>query len=265
MPVRARRTTFVTGLLFLSAAPSALSQVPAGYAGKAWHDTVQTVPGKIQPERYDDGASGSTWYDTGPHIGAYTARNSPVDLDPVKSNDPTVATSAVKAVPGEIYWGWLEAGEWLKFTVDVKQPGAYSVHAMVGTAMTGTSFRIDALQGADSVSSGTLVLPFAEPCPVECYHYWNFAKDVGTIKLKAGLQVLRIQIVKSGYNIEYVELQPADGTGLRGQSEGKGGKGDNGGKAFDGNKSFQAADPAIGFDASGRKHSRPRGFFPRFR
>jgi hypothetical protein len=199
---------------FLFAVGPSFSQVPAGYAGKAWHDTVQTLPGILLPKNYDDGASGITWFDTGPHIGAYTDRNSGVDLDPVHVGDPTVPGSTVKAVAGAIYWGWLENNEWLKMTVDVKQAGTYTINAMVGTAMDNTSFKVDALQGTDSVSSGTLVLPFTGTCPVECYHYWFFAKDLGKIELKAGIQVIRLQIVKSGYNIDYVDLEPANGTGI---------------------------------------------------
>lgn len=212
-----RRNPLVTGLgLLLGAALASHSQVPAGYAGKPYQDSVQAVPGILQPERYDEGASGVTWFDTDAHIGAHTARNpTGVDLDPVKTDDPTVPGSAVKAVAGSVYWGWLVGNEWLKMTVDVKQAGAYSIHAMVGTAMTGTSFRVDALQGSDSVSSGALVLPFGGTCPVECYHYWNYAQDLGRINLKAGLQVIRLQIVKSGYNIEYVELKPAGSTPVK--------------------------------------------------
>jgi hypothetical protein len=198
------------GLAFSSAS----AQLPAGYTGTPWHDSIQAVPGLLQPERYDEGAAGMTWFDTGPHVGAYTARNSGVDLDPVHNGDPTVPGSTVKAVPGNVYWGWLENNEWLKMTVDVKTEGLYAISALVGTAMVGTSFKVDALQGADSVSSGTLVLPFGGSCPVECYHYWNYVKDVGQIKLKAGKQVIRLQIVKSGYNIEYVELQPAGSSAL---------------------------------------------------
>jgi hypothetical protein len=210
-------------------AAQALAQVPAGYAGKPWHDTVQAVPGRLEPERYDEGNTGITWFDTGPKIGAYTARNpTGVDLDPVKANDQTVPGSTVQHAAGGIYWGWLENNEWLKMTVDVKQAGSYAIHAMVGTAMTGTSFKVDALQGADSVSSGTLALPFAGPCPVECYHYWNYAKNLGTINLKAGTQVIRMQIVKSGYNIEYVDLALAGATGavkpalMQGSRQGRG-------------------------------------------
>lgn len=200
----------------LCLAAAATAQVPAGYAGTPWHDTIQTVPGRLEPERYDEGSTGVTWFDTGPKIGAYAVRNpTGVDLDPVKAADQTVPGSTVKHTAGGIYWGWLENGEWLKMTVDVKQAGTYAIHAMVGTAMNGTSFRVDALRGTDSVSSGTLTLPFTgNPCPVECYHYWNYAKDLGTITLKAGIQVIRMQIVKSGYNIEFVELVAA-GTGAR--------------------------------------------------
>lgn len=200
-------------VLILAAAAAA--QVPPGYTGKPYQDTPQTVPGILQPERYDEGSAGVTYYDTDAHIGGYNARNpTGVDLDPVAAKDPTVPGSAVQAVPGQIYWGWLANNEWVKMTVDVKQAGIYSIHAMVGTAMNGTSFRVDALQGADSVSSGALTLPFGGACPVECYHYWNYAQNLGTIALKAGLQVIRLQIVRSGYNIEYVELKAAS-TGIR--------------------------------------------------
>lgn len=205
---------FSAALVF--AALASHSQVPAGYAGKPYQDSIQSVPGILQPERYDEGASGVTWFDTDAHIGAHTARNpTGVDLDPVKTDDPTMPGSTVKAVAGSVYWGWLVGNEWLKMTVDVKHAGAYSIHAMVGTAMTGASFRVDALQGSDSVSSGTLVLPFGGTCPVECYHYWNYAQNLGSINLKAGQQVIRLQIVKSGYNIEYVELKQVGATTVR--------------------------------------------------
>lgn len=252
------RQGLVPGLLLLAGnLGTATAQVPAAYTGKAWHDTVQTVPGILQPENYDEGATGMTWFDTGPHIGAYTARNSGVDLDPVHAGDPTVPGSTVKAVPGNVYWGWLENNEWLKMTVDVKTAGTYAIHAMVGTAMDNTSFKVDALQGSDSVSSGTLVLPFTGSCPVECYHYWFFAKDLGQIKLKAGIQVIRLQIVKSGYNIEYVELQMAGTSGLRGPVRA-------GTYATGASKT-----PGNFFDAAGRKNFRspvtgPHGIRPAY-
>lgn len=195
-------------LASLCLVPSLLAQVPAGYAGKPYRDSVQIIPGILQPEHYDEGGSGVAWFDTDAHIGAYNARNpTGVDLDPVKANDPTVPGSEVKAVPGAVYWGWLVDKEWVKLTVDVKEAGTYAIHALVGTAMHNTSFRVDAYRGGDSATSGALTLPFGGSCPVECYHYWNYAKDLGRIRLQAGLQVIRLQIVKSGYNIEYVELR----------------------------------------------------------
>jgi hypothetical protein len=193
----------------------AISQIPAGYAGKPWHDSIQVLPGILQPERYDDGVTGMTWFDTDAHIGSYLAHNSAVDLDAVKATDQAVPNSTVKPTAGNIYWGWLENNEWLKMTVDVKQAGTYTISGMVGTAMVNTSFKVDALQGSDSVSSGELVMPFAGPCPLECYHYWNFAKNLGEIKLKAGLQVIRMQIVKKGYNIDYLSLELATASSLR--------------------------------------------------
>jgi hypothetical protein len=196
-------------------AAASVAQVPAGYAGKPYKDVIQSVPGILQPELYDEGGAGVTWYDTDAHIGGHNARNpTGVDLDPVAARDPTVPGSTVQAKPGDVYWGWLANNEWLKMTVDVKQAGAYSIHAMVGTAMTGTSFRVDAYQGTDSASSGALTLPFGGSCPIECYHYWNYAQNLGTITLKAGIQVIKLQIVRSGYNLEYVELKAAGATGV---------------------------------------------------
>jgi hypothetical protein len=239
-------------LLFSAAASLCSAQLPAGYPGKPWHDSVQTLPGLLQPEDYDEGAAGVTWFDTDPHVGAYTARNSGVDLDPVHAGDPTVPGSTVKAVPGDVYWGWLVNNEWLKMTVDVKRAGAYAISALVGTAMTNTSFKVDALQGADSVSSGALVLPFTGSCPVECYHYWFFAKDLGHIQLKAGLQVIRLQIVKSGYNLEYVDLEPDGTSGLM----------DSGRKTARPTGRVRTEEPAKEFDASGRNRKDAKA--PRF-
>jgi hypothetical protein len=208
--------SLVLALPLAAAVMPAFAQVPVGYAGTPWHDTTQAIPGRLLPQNYDKGNINVTWFDTDAHIGAYTARNPDgVDLDPVHPTDQTVPGSTVQADPGGIYWGWLANGEWLKMTVDVKQAGTYNINVMAGTAMTGTSFKVDALQGTDSVSSGAMVLPFSGTCPLECYHYWNYVKAAGQIQLKAGIQVIRIAIVKSGYNIEYVDFEAAGATGVK--------------------------------------------------
>lgn len=198
-----------------------IAQVPANYTGKAYKDSATIIPGTLKPERYDVGANNVTYFDnTAGHTGAVNLRNpTDVDLDDVKKADPNVDTSKVKAVVGSPYWGWLANGEWLKFTVDVKTAGTYNISAMVGVNSKNKSFRLDAYQGTDSVSSGSLIMPYsgtcngaACSCPYECYHYWYYAANLGTIKLKAGIQVMKLQMVNADNNINYVDLKLADGT-----------------------------------------------------
>ncbi len=202
------------------------AQVPVGYTGTPYHDSAQAVPGVLRPERYDKGAKNIAWYDSDTGVtGGYKVRaaDGDVDLDPVKTTDPNVPTNIKNAVPGDPYWGWLVNNEFLKFTVDVKQAGVYYISAMVGVQGDNVSFQVDAFQGTDSVSSGALIMPYPKPCPPpECYHYWDYVQNAGQITLKAGMAVIKWKIVKSGYNINYVELQPATGVGinqgLKGQS-----------------------------------------------
>jgi hypothetical protein len=100
--------------------------------------------------------------------------------------------------------------------VDVKTAGTYNISAHVGVALATASFRLDAFQGADSASSGKVGLTLAlSACTVECYHYWNYLPNIGKITLKAGVQLMRIQITDVGYNFDYLDLALATGTAIR--------------------------------------------------
>src|SRR6188768_2631621 len=85
--------------------------VPSAYAMAA----DPSVPGTIQAEDFDDGANGVAYRDTsaGNSGGQYRA----TDVDIELSSDSG----------GGYDVGWVSAGEWLNYTVDVAAAGTYDI------------------------------------------------------------------------------------------------------------------------------------------
>ena len=145
-----------------AAAPDVSSAFPADYRCVPFHDArysggAQTIPGRLQNEYYDQldvstdaqskGAEeGACYHDTdlknsgsGPGslngTGSYEKEfrmyESP-DISYVKLHNPNVAIddspyNFVKPDSNALYLGWIRRGEWVNYTVDVKQDGWYSI------------------------------------------------------------------------------------------------------------------------------------------
>ncbi len=102
----------------------ATSPPPAGpFAG-----TPVNLPGVVDAAHFDHGQSGTSFFDTtaGNAGGAY--RPTDVDLEP--------------SADGGYNVGWTDAGEWMNYTVNVTEAGAYVVQMRVATTMTGRSLHI---------------------------------------------------------------------------------------------------------------------------
>jgi hypothetical protein len=90
----------------------------------------------IQAEDFDAGGEGVAYHDTDTSNdgGAYRP-NEGVDIQPTGSGNGFDV-------------GWVQAGEWLKYTVNVQQAGNYNVGFTVATALAGGTFHLEA-DGAD--------------------------------------------------------------------------------------------------------------------
>ena len=108
----------------------------SSYIGKPFSDSIYTtgaqlVPGKIQCEYYDFGGEGIAYHDTdstnsgsgglNPLDGSYLnefRKNESVDISYTKVDDREIDNNPYNRVEPEkdqLYVGWTEPGEWLKW------------------------------------------------------------------------------------------------------------------------------------------------------
>jgi endonuclease/exonuclease/phosphatase family metal-dependent hydrolase len=156
---------------------------PSAYGGTAW-----ALPGGVQAEDFDNGGSGVGYRDntSGNTGGAY--RNTDVDI---------------AAKPGGGYTvGWIGAGEWLRYTVNVTKAGQYNISVLVASAGTGGTFHIE-FNGQNK--TGAITVPNTGG--------WTTYKTVtASATLEAGVQAMRVVFDTNGAstgaigNVSYMEF-----------------------------------------------------------
>ncbi len=154
-------------------------QVP--YGGSAW-----PIPGVIEAGRYDsfEGGPGQNiaYFDLSPGNSGDFRTNESVDVATHASEGATV--------------GWINAGEWLEYTVDVATAGMYSFafRYASGNASGGGPFRL--MLNGEEISSDITV-------PSTSSTVWTIwaTKTVTNIPLTAGKQVFRIMFSNGEFNL----------------------------------------------------------------
>ena len=158
------------------------------------------VPGKIFTPNFDYGMKGSAysdaaWEDFHITTGTYTAwnngwvyRNNGVDIEATtdsQSNGYTV--------------GWFVSGEWMKYTVNVDQPGTYTVEFRVANGNSAAG-KIQ-IQNSD----GTEVIATADVPGTGGWASWKTYKATGVFK-SSGLQGIRIANLSGEFNVNSVNF-----------------------------------------------------------
>ena len=90
------------------------------------------IPGKIEAEHFDEGKPGSAYHDLDEkNLGANYRGPTQVDIEkrPDASNGHGI--------------GWTREGEWLNYTVEVKQSGTYSLEIPVASNKKGGVFHLE--------------------------------------------------------------------------------------------------------------------------
>lgn len=151
---------------------------------------VPVLPATIKIEEYDKGTSGITSYNT-------------------------TRTSATQA----------KAGQWMDYTVDVKEDGLYSFDATVSSAVSGGRFHV-AEYGLDSLS---FLTEFVEVPKTGGNSQWKTLHGNVMSELKAGRHVFTLLIDKGSFNIKDItfnRIEEAEGSCLLKVSAGPYGVGD---------------------------------------
>ncbi len=146
-----------------------------------------SVPGTIQAEDYDAGANGVTYYDTTPgNEGPSTYRSGDdVDIEyGTGGNGNNV--------------GWIAAGEWLHFTVNVSSSATYKVRYAIASQQSGTftiQMSVDG-QPTDSVTfNGT-----------GGWQNWNNVESSTPFVLSNGTHTVCMDFLSTEFNFDEFEF-----------------------------------------------------------
>jgi hypothetical protein len=206
-------------LLFLST--EIFSQIPAGYKGKPFVDSlhkngVQQIPGRLELALYDLGGEGISYHDTTPvNDGSgvlnkdknhqrpgvplyicFFREDEAVDISYTKDFADFNHTNLFGPTVNQLYLGWQEDGEWTNYTVNVNKTGKYKIIALYGYSDNKSSLWLNNVKAAD------LLLPV----DTGDWHHWNKA-EVGTIVFPVrGMNLLTLHYNK-GSNLAYFDFE----------------------------------------------------------
>jgi hypothetical protein len=207
--------------LLLALLPTAFAALPADYTGRpfsdAYHQTGPArIPGVVQCARFDLGGEGVAYHDTTAanegsgvlnrqtapynhqraHAGEYVwhfRADEAVDVSYVKDwADLNHDRNAVVPPINQFYLGWTDDGEWVNYTVEVREPGTYMVHALYSQSAAHVT--------RDTAGRPTAPLRFelngrpageiGPPRATADWHAWDFGRIATVTFPEAGLQLL---------------------------------------------------------------------------
>jgi hypothetical protein len=146
--------------------------------------TAATIPGTVQAENYDNGGQGVAYNDAETlNQGGQYRTSDGVDIE------------ATTDAGGGYDVGWTNAGEWMKYTVNVTTTGVYTLQVRLASPNSGSTLHVE----SDGVNiSGTVAVPNTGG-----WQTWQTA-TVTTSSLTAGQHILRIYEETGGFNINYL-------------------------------------------------------------
>lgn len=166
-----------------SSVPISVSSLPPSqspYGGIPWN-----IPGKIETENYDLGGTSIAFNEATAAInegGQY--RTDGVDIE------------SCSDVGAGYNIGYVQAGEWLEYTVIISANGSYTFQVRVATTAADKSLRLE----LDGISIGTLNLPNTSG-----WQSWQTVSISG-VPLTSGQKVLRLFAVTNDFNVNYIQV-----------------------------------------------------------
>lgn len=157
----------------------------------------QTIPGILTATDYDLGKAGIAYADKitmrdgtdGNDAGnnGYTYRNDGVDIDVCTDTDLRSKGFNV---------GWIDAGEWIQYTVDVKQSAAYNLVARYASGGSGGTFHIE--------KDGLNITGPINVNPTGSWQTWK-SINIPDVILNEGTQKLKVVFETGGYNLNFLD------------------------------------------------------------
>lgn len=149
----------------------------------SYQGNKQQIPGTIESVYYDEGGQNIAYFDTDPDE----------NKDEGIRQDEGVDTGLGDIENGAGNLGWLEAGEWVEYTIDVEETGTYKLEIRHASLVGGGQFRL-LFDGEDK--TGAITTP-ATP------GWYDFeGMTVSDIDLEAGQDVvMRLEILQGAFNL----------------------------------------------------------------
>jgi hypothetical protein len=139
---------------------------------------ANTIPGVIQAEDYDNGGQDVAYHDNTPtNTGGATYRNDMVDIETCSEGGYDV--------------GYIEAGEWLKYTVTVQQTGYYDIYLRTSSGATTGSLHFE---WDGSNLTGTAMIPSTNG-----WQSWGTVK-LSYVYLTQGTHTMRVLFDGGSFN-----------------------------------------------------------------
>jgi len=155
------------------------------YLGRA-----QIIPGRIEVEYFDEGGQGVAYNDTDKrNLGAASAGTNFRINEGVDTNGKTI--------------GWIYGGEWLKYTVDIKQSGRYTV-TVPFSAGPGSPEGVE--KGIRLEVDGKFVADILMRGVTGGWSKWITVTKRGVF-LPKGRHVLTVRIVNGLFNLDYIDFK----------------------------------------------------------
>ncbi|HYG38192.1 MAG TPA: carbohydrate-binding protein [Cytophagales bacterium] len=112
-----------------------------------------------------------------------------------------IETEATTDTGGGQNVGWIDAGDWMDYTVDVQNPGSYTVQYRVTSESGGGSLQIKS--GATTLANTSIP---------NTGGWQNWTTVSASINLSAGTQTLRLQAGAGGFNINWINFDTSNNT-----------------------------------------------------
>jgi hypothetical protein len=161
------------------------------FGGKAWE-----IPGKIEMENFDEPGTGR-----GAGVDSYSDNDSDdhgAESNGGKSYREGTGVDIYKKATGYVV-GYNQAGEWLEYTVNVKEAGDYTMYAAVASANATSGFQL-------SIDDKNITEEIAVPKNDGEENFDDYNKVKANVTLPAGEHILRFTVTGDWMDIDYINF-----------------------------------------------------------
>jgi hypothetical protein len=141
-----------------------------------------TLPGRINAASFDAGAEGVAYHDTSAGNAGGAFRSGDVDIEASSEGGYDI--------------GWIDPGEWLRYTVNVASAGTYQLRFRVASPTGAGALHVDANGRA---LTGTIAIPSTGG-------WQSWTTITRSVTLAAGQQTLTVGFDAAGINLAYIDV-----------------------------------------------------------